>query len=55
MRVCEPVTFAPLVGWRIIAESAALDSAPWPAGSQVVRISPDDRMLATKVHCVFVP
>ena len=45
MRVCEPVTFAPLVGWRIIADSAALDSAPWPAGSQVVRISPDDVFL----------
>lgn len=29
-------------GWRIIAEPAALDTAPWPAGSQVVRISPDD-------------
>ena len=31
-----------VTGWRIIAEPTALDSAPWPAGSQVVRISPDD-------------
>ena len=45
MRVCDPVTFTPLVGWRIIAAPAALDSAPWPAGSQVVRISPDDVFL----------
>ncbi len=37
MLVCEP-----LVGWRIIADPAALDAAPWPAGSRVVRISPDD-------------
>ena len=29
-------------GWRVIADSAALDAAPWPAGAQVVRISPDD-------------
>lgn len=45
MRVCEPVTFEALGGWRIIAEPAALDTAPWPAGSQVVRISPDDVFL----------
>ena len=37
MPACEP-----LVGWRIIADPAALDQAPWPAGSHVVRISPDD-------------
>lgn len=37
MLVCEP-----LAGWRVIADPAALDSAPWPAGSHVVRISPDD-------------
>lgn len=37
MLACEP-----LVGWRIIADPAALDQAPWPAGSRVVRISPDD-------------
>ncbi|MEQ1699736.1 MAG: hypothetical protein ABMA25_06480 [Ilumatobacteraceae bacterium] len=37
MLVCEP-----LAGWRIIADPAALDAAPWPAGAQVVRISPDD-------------
>ncbi len=29
-------------GWRIIADPAALDVAPWPTGAQVVRISPDD-------------
>lgn len=29
-------------GWRIIATPVALDTAPWPAGAQVVRISPDD-------------
>lgn len=37
MLACEP-----LVGWRIIADPAALDQAPWPADSHVVRISPDD-------------
>ncbi len=37
MLVCEP-----LAGWRVIADPAALDAAPWPAGAQVVRISPDD-------------
>ena len=37
MLACEPLT-----GWRIIADPAALDAAPWPAGSHVVRISPDD-------------
>ncbi len=31
-----------VTGWRIIAEPAALDAAAWPAGSQAVRISPDD-------------
>jgi hypothetical protein len=31
-----------VAGWRVIATPAALDAAPWPAGSQVVRISPDD-------------
>jgi hypothetical protein len=35
--VCEP-----LIGWRIIADPAALDAAAWPTGSHVVRISPDD-------------
>ena len=37
MLACEP-----LVGWRIIAEPTALDTAVWPDGSMVVRISPDD-------------
>ena len=37
MLACEP-----LRGWRIIADPAALDAAPWPVGSHVVRISPDD-------------
>ena len=31
-----------VAGWRIIATPTALDAAPWPVGSQVVRISPDD-------------
>jgi hypothetical protein len=31
-----------LVGWRIIAEPAALDGTKWPKRSRVVRISPDD-------------
>lgn len=35
----------PLVGWRIIAEPAALDAVKWPKGSRVVRISPDDVFL----------
>ncbi len=34
-----------LTGWRIIASPAALDAAPWPQRSQVVRISPDDVFL----------
>lgn len=37
MLACEP-----LAGWRIIAEPDALDSASWPTGATVVRISPDD-------------
>jgi hypothetical protein len=32
----------PLAGWRIIADPASLDGAPWPADATVVRISPDD-------------
>jgi hypothetical protein len=40
--VADIVRFAPLAGWRIIADEAALDSAPWPRGAEVVRISPDD-------------
>jgi hypothetical protein len=43
--VSEPLSFAALVGWRIIADPAALDVAPWPSGSHVVRISPDDVFL----------
>jgi hypothetical protein len=31
-----------LTGWRIIADPTALDAAPWPTASEVVRISPDD-------------
>jgi hypothetical protein len=47
---CEPIRFTALVGWRIIADPAALDAAPWPessesAGAGVVRISPDDVFL----------
>lgn len=38
----DPIRFRPLEGWRIIAEPAALDAAHWPAGAEVVRISPDD-------------
>ncbi|CAN5615767.1 hypothetical protein BH10ACT2_BH10ACT2_09090 [soil metagenome] len=34
-----------LVGWRIIAEPAALDATKWPKGSRVVRISADDVFL----------
>ena len=45
MRACDPISFATLPGWRIIAEPAALDAAPWPTGSRVVRISPDDVFL----------
>jgi hypothetical protein len=37
--------FTALVGWRIIADPAALDEAPWPSDSRVVRISPDDVFL----------
>lgn len=40
MPACEP-----LVGWRIIADPAALDQASWPTGARVVRISPDDVFL----------
>jgi hypothetical protein len=42
---CDPISFATLPGWRIIAEPAALDAARWPEGSQPVRISPDDLFL----------
>ena len=40
MLVCEP-----LAGWRVIADPDALDTTAWPAGSHVVRISPDDVFL----------
>lgn len=36
---------AELIGWRIIANAAALDAVKWPKGSRVVRISPDDVFL----------
>ena len=42
MLASDAIRFAPLDGWRIIAEPAALDAAPWPEGARVVRISPDD-------------
>ncbi len=45
MPACDPISFATLPGWRIIAEPAALDAARWPEGSQPVRISPDDLFL----------
>ena len=50
MLACDPIRFAALVGWRIIADPAALDAAPWPVStepgtSRVVRISPDDVFL----------
>ena len=45
MLVSEPLSFSALAGWRIIADPAALDTAPWPSGSHVVRISPDDVFL----------
>jgi hypothetical protein len=47
---CDPIRFSALAGWRIIADPAALDAAPWPVssepdGAHVVRISPDDVFL----------
>ena len=42
MLASDQLTFVPLHGWRIIADPAALDSAPWPSDAHVVRISPDD-------------
>ena len=42
MLVSDGLLFLDQVGWRVIAEPQALDGAAWPAGSQVVRISPDD-------------
>jgi hypothetical protein len=39
------LTFESMNGWRIIADPAALDTAPWPERSLVVRISPDDVFL----------
>jgi hypothetical protein len=53
--VSESVTFSPLTGWRIIADPAALDAAPWPSGSQVVRISPDDVFLICDVDGALEP
>ena len=55
MLVSESVTFSPLTGWRIIADAAALDSAPWPTGSRVVRISPDDVFLICDVDGAAEP
>ena len=49
MLACDPARTpgrtSPLDGWRIIADAAALDAAPWPTGATVVRISPDDVFL----------
>ncbi|MDP2289691.1 MAG: hypothetical protein Q8M22_00790 [Actinomycetota bacterium] len=42
-------------GWRIIAEPAALDAAPWPAGSHVVRISSDDAYVIGSVEPTVPP
>lgn len=46
MLACDPARTpgrtSPLDGWRVIADPAALDTAHWPAGATVVRISPDD-------------
>ena len=50
MLACEPLTFESVKGWRIIADPAALDATPWPAGSRVVRISPDDVFLIGAVE-----
>lgn len=51
MLACDPARTpgrtSPLDGWRIIAEPAALDAAPWPQGATVVRISPDDVFLVS--------
>lgn len=60
---CEPIRFQPLVGWRIIAQPSALDAAAWPAGSTVVRISPDDAfviggdqpVIAADEHSIVTP
>ncbi len=53
----------PLVGWRIIANAAALDAVRWPKGSRAVRISPDDVFLigaaepkvAGDAHAIVTP
>lgn len=63
MPACEPLRFEGLVGWRIIADPAALDAATWPAGSSVVRISPDDAfvigaeepVIAADEHAIVTP
>jgi len=60
---CEPFRFTPVSGWRIIADPAALDAAPWPTSSRVVRISPDDVFLIgaaepsipTDAHAIVTP
>lgn len=52
-----------LVGWRIIANAAALDAVKWPKGSRVARISPDDVFLigaseptvAGDAHAIVTP
>jgi hypothetical protein len=48
--VPDDLEFVPQHGWRIIADAAALDVAPWPDGSEVVRISPDDVFLIGTVE-----
>ncbi|HUC32976.1 MAG TPA: hypothetical protein VMS14_06210 [Ilumatobacteraceae bacterium] len=45
--MAEGLRFAQLAGWRIIAEPVALDDASWPAGAEVVRISPDDAFVVS--------
>lgn len=58
MPACEMLT-----GWRIIADPAALDAAPWPTTAHVVRISPDDAFVIgsvqpsvpADVHAIITP
>lgn len=61
MLACEP-PFAPIAGWRIIADPTALDNAVWPPRATAVRISPDDAFVIGRTmptvadpHAIITP
>ena len=42
------------VGTRIVALPAALDAAVWPPGALVLRLAPDEALVAAEVNAVVI-